>query len=428
MSRRGLSWLTVGFAMAILYGSCMPWVFSGDLQDATQRFHRAFTFVPFGSVHPGYADILSNILLYIPLGFLLTTRLRYDRFTAPGEAVACTILAGAALSLLVETLQLFEPIRVSGIHDLLTNTTGTAIGAFAAKDHGRRWWILARRTLRRSISALPCLVAAGLVALYWCADQFFPYWPTFNLHQMEDNYNRSLLTMSAGLDVHSMGYWLYLRALPAVVLTLLIGGAIGRRSFRWRLAILTCVVFVTIIEFGKLFLPSHTANIAQITTALFGAITAGLLGRLLAGRISARSLLGLGALACGVYLAARGWCEADWIGFAGWQSRLPQGEAWLPLYHYSMRASATDVLNFAQTTTLAAAMTLCWAGSRQPKRGLLLRAMLLTLRWGLVIEAGQLLLAGRYATTTDLFCYGLGGVGGAFIARSHFFRRLVGWK
>ena len=247
MSRRGLSWLTFGFALAILYGSCMPWVFSGNLQDATQRFHRAFTFVPIGPVHPGYADILSNILLYIPLGFLLTTRLRYDRFTAPREAVAYTLLAGATLSLLVETLQLFEPTRVSGVHDLLTNTTGTAIGAFIAKDHGRRWWILARRMIRRSVTALPCLVAAALAGAYWCADQLFPYWPTFNLHQMEENYNRSILTVSAGMDVHSAGYWLLLRAFPALVLTLLIAGAIGRRAFRWRLAILGGVVFVTVI-------------------------------------------------------------------------------------------------------------------------------------------------------------------------------------
>ncbi|MBT3279608.1 MAG: VanZ family protein [Phycisphaerales bacterium] len=403
----------------------MPWEFSLGMEAATQKFHRAFTYFPLGPVWPGGRDLISNIILYVPLGFLLTTRIRFDRFTSPNEAVTYTIFAGAALSLLVESIQLFEPTRDSGIHDFLTNVAGTAAGAFAARSFGRRYWILARRAIRRSIAALPYLGMAVAVAVYWMADQLFPYWPTLKLKLMNANFQNSSLTVSDGLTKHSTSYWLWLRAMPAAILVLLLAGAIGKRSFRWRLAILSCVVFATVVETAKILLPADAMNVAQIAVVTFGAIGAALVGGILFKRLTPQSRFLLGGLACAGYCLARGWCESVYIGPADWQTRLPQGAAWLPLYHYA-DASPSDLLNFFQTIALGAALTLCWAGARRPARLVTLRALLLTLRWGLLVEAGQLLLANRYATTTDLLCYLLGGLVGAFMAQGHFFHRLLG--
>ena len=65
---------------------------------------------------------LGNIALFIPSGVILPlVYRRLDRWWK-------VILAGAAMSLAVELLQLLFPQNVSDVDDLLLNTLGTAIG------------------------------------------------------------------------------------------------------------------------------------------------------------------------------------------------------------------------------------------------------------------------------------------------------------
>jgi hypothetical protein len=72
-------------------------------------------------------DILLNIAGFIPFGLLLCAYLGRMKW-APWPMVM-TILAGACLSLLIESLQSYLPTRDSDLTDVITNTLGTAIGA-----------------------------------------------------------------------------------------------------------------------------------------------------------------------------------------------------------------------------------------------------------------------------------------------------------
>ncbi len=62
-----------------------------------------------------------NILLFIPLGFLLPSL--WSRY----RSMKKTLLIGLGFSLLIEILQIFT-FRLTDIDDLLTNTAGTVIG------------------------------------------------------------------------------------------------------------------------------------------------------------------------------------------------------------------------------------------------------------------------------------------------------------
>jgi hypothetical protein len=75
----------------------------------------------------GPVDVLANILLFLPLGFLY----RHARPNAHARPVAIAMGAGALLSLGIETLQLFEATRDSSPVDLAANAAGTALGAAA---------------------------------------------------------------------------------------------------------------------------------------------------------------------------------------------------------------------------------------------------------------------------------------------------------
>jgi len=87
-------------------------------------------------------DKILNVLLFLPLGFLLARHLRSRGFSLP-RAVLLTTALGFGLSLTVELLQAFLPSRESDLMDLISNTLGTLAGSFINKiDRGTR-----RRTM-----------------------------------------------------------------------------------------------------------------------------------------------------------------------------------------------------------------------------------------------------------------------------------------
>ena len=71
----------------------------------------------------GVAHAILNIILFMPLGALLTLA---------GVPRSWTWLAGGVMSALIEGAQLFIPGRDASIDDVLTNTTGTIVGSLIA--------------------------------------------------------------------------------------------------------------------------------------------------------------------------------------------------------------------------------------------------------------------------------------------------------
>jgi len=92
--------------------------------------HKAFLTPPWREVTPLWIyvdDLARNIVGFVPLGvaaYLYLLRRRGRR-----HAILLTILLGFATSFSIEVLQWFIPQRVSGMTDIITNTTGAALGA-----------------------------------------------------------------------------------------------------------------------------------------------------------------------------------------------------------------------------------------------------------------------------------------------------------
>ena len=75
-------------------------------------------------------DVIVNIVGFAPLGIIVCAYLELSRTRS--AAIFYTILIGAILSCTVESLQAFIPRRASGITDIITNTSGSALGAWLA--------------------------------------------------------------------------------------------------------------------------------------------------------------------------------------------------------------------------------------------------------------------------------------------------------
>jgi len=76
-------------------------------------------------------DILINVAGFVPFGFFFCMYLSSGQTSR--KTVVTTILLGAALSLTIEVLQAFIPVRDSGTTDIFTNTLGAAMGALLCR-------------------------------------------------------------------------------------------------------------------------------------------------------------------------------------------------------------------------------------------------------------------------------------------------------
>lgn len=80
-----------------------------------------------GLKRPSALDFSLNVLLFIPFGFGLCSKLRGRNWTWT-LSLAATSFAGAAFSYVIEFTQIYIPVRDSGWEDIFSNTTGSVLG------------------------------------------------------------------------------------------------------------------------------------------------------------------------------------------------------------------------------------------------------------------------------------------------------------
>lgn len=118
-------WLALGYGLLVIYGTLFPlaeWVTppSGWINPITADWPQ----------NVSRADLLVNLLAYVPLGVFLVLWLRPR--TGIVLAIVLAFLAGTALSFTLEVLQSALPSRVPSPVDWLANAIGTAAGALLA--------------------------------------------------------------------------------------------------------------------------------------------------------------------------------------------------------------------------------------------------------------------------------------------------------
>ncbi len=126
----------LAYALFVVYGSLVPLNFRPmPLAEAWQSFRK----IPFLHLGIGQrADWVANVLLFIPLSFLWLEALAPRRFSPRLAAATAVLLICAALSVLIEFVQLFFPPRTVSQNDIYAETLGALIGVLG-------WWWLGGR-------------------------------------------------------------------------------------------------------------------------------------------------------------------------------------------------------------------------------------------------------------------------------------------
>ncbi|WP_375386200.1 VanZ family protein [uncultured Microbacterium sp.] len=130
-------WVLIGLGVygAVIIGLLLaPVSVTGILDLLSSWVRNDLGVTSFGS---GWIEFAANILMFVPLGFLLTLLL-----PKPWQGVLLAI----ALSIMAEVAQIVIPSRQASLRDVLANATGAAIGAALAL-------LVVRRRRRRADAA-----------------------------------------------------------------------------------------------------------------------------------------------------------------------------------------------------------------------------------------------------------------------------------
>lgn len=189
-------------------------------------------------------DIFVNVVLYIPLG--LSANLAFPKRTA-----LAPVLFALALSVSVELIQVYEPLRWASMVDLLCNTGGAALGVAIA--------LLSRRLSIARTGAAPVDPGAVLLAAGFFACLLFPLLP---LH------SRAMIAQNTRVFLHSPLVSTFPAATALAIwyaAGLLLRGARVRFARVWLvLSLLTILLQVHILD--------QSALIAELAGAVAGVV------------------------------------------------------------------------------------------------------------------------------------------------------------
>ncbi len=266
-------------------------------------------------------DTWTNLLGYAPLGFLLALSVR--RGTRVGWPVTLAALACAALSLGMEAVQTYLPVRVPSKVDFMLNASGGWLGAGAAWLL-ERWGVLQRWSEFRERWFLPQARGALVLLALWPAALLFPASVPLGLGQVLERLEAALVLLFRGTPFLE---WLPVRDVEleplvpgSVVICVALGALVPallgysvlpqrRRRLLFCLVLLAVAVGSTALSSALSFGPEHAwAWLDQpVRFGLFGALVLGLL----AIALPVRAAAALGLLAVGLQLALLNQAPAD---------------------------------------------------------------------------------------------------------------------
>lgn len=142
--------------------------FDPSLADVPPRLQRALILVPHFFNPPDWIDGARNVLLFLGFGAVWVAT---SRLVRPWLTILRVTVIGCLLSMSVETVQLFSPLRNSSLFDVSTNTLGALLGAWGT-------FVLLRAVQRRRGTRMYIGMPAGIFALAYAtaiaAEAFFP--------------------------------------------------------------------------------------------------------------------------------------------------------------------------------------------------------------------------------------------------------------
>ena len=287
--------LLVAYALLIVYGTLFP------LDDWQSPAINPFTLMLQHELrNTSRSDILTNILVYMPLGVLLI-RVFPRRYCPVCKLIAAT-LASALLSLSLEYLQAHLPGRVPSIIDLMLNTTGGFTGALLALLLWQDTFISARLKRLRSTYIQPGPLAnLGLAVLgLWALSQLSPLVPSLDMGTLRHGLKPLFLSFKYPASME----WIRVAEYALTIIALgILSSTLQRNPHRSRLPFIIFAVMVLLLKVPVISRQLSLEALLGLITGLTFALMIASIPQRTQLRIAILSLLG--AVVCaGIYVPA----------------------------------------------------------------------------------------------------------------------------
>ncbi len=410
------------YAILLIYASLMPFdiATADDIETSISRFWDAWPLNPHARVSG--SDVMSNLLLYIPLGWLIAVRGRLGGIRSVAAMIIATTVC-ALLSFAIEMVQMILASRIASGADWVFNTISGCLGATGGVLFGERIWLGGIRWLQKRWRTSPADIGTLMFLVLLAADAWAPYMPTILLKQVWRSLEGSHFDMLEGFALHPWHWWAVTRIAPYSVLTILLAiwGRRAKAPSLWGAigAAVAAAGFSLIFELGKIFIASRSFNTANVVTGWFGCFLGILMVVFFLNRMDTHRKLESIMAILFLYLIYLWWMPFNFTWDPGMVRRaLPSPVQFLPLYHYAMGAELNHIRLFVQSVFLLGLLTyllrvrLGWV---KLGRGGVFASAFLAAIFGLMLEGGQLLLPSRTASMTDVYCFALGAGIGAWM-------------
>src|SRR5262249_47666943 len=226
------------------------------------------------------SDSVSNLLLGVPLGYLMLAASMTDRAGSLRRVVAGALVVPCALaiSIVAEFLQLFSQGRTSSVSDIAAQGIGAIIGVCAWLIAGDRITMWLRASLaERQAPALFNRILVGYCALF-ALYQILPLDLTFSLGQLAGKYRAGLILIkpfSYPFTSRFDMWWDYgtdvLLNAPVGMAAVLVGAGSGKRR-SLPSAVLLGVIGVALVELAQVFVKSRFADTPDLITGGAGVV------------------------------------------------------------------------------------------------------------------------------------------------------------
>jgi VanZ family protein len=310
---RHYGWLALGFLAFAVYGSLVPLDFRPlAIGEASARYWTAWQ-VPIRV--ESRSDWLSNILLFIPLGFLLAGWLAVDR---PRRVVAVAVLAipavSAALSAAIEFAQVYFPSRTVSSRDVVAETIGGVIGGATWLAAGPWLTGLARAGAKGGGGRAAWLLPAYSLALILV--HVIPLDITISPGELYHKYKAGMIQLvpfaPGGSGLAESSKRAANEAAGFLVVGLLLARSVGWRAWNtWAILILGLVIAGS-VEVLQLFVASRRFDATDVAVGVLA-----VLGGWATGRAT------LGASGSGTVGRARVLGLVGWLGLVAVSSWAP---------------------------------------------------------------------------------------------------------
>ena len=403
------------WGLFIVYGTTLPFDFSVSGEQVQERLQHL-------REHPwqigSRTDVISNVLLFMPWGFLLAIW-RASRGASFAAVLILALTSGALLSGCVELAQLYAPSRITSVIDLSTNTLGSILGTLIGWPWALWVWPKFSIRLRQMIASRPLAGCAMATAAGLMFAGLSPFDVSLDVGDLKGAVQKAR-AIPFGPPLRGTAppakpwswagellSWTLVGGLYALAAQE--SGRRGARALYWTVAL--CGALSVAIEAVQILIPSREIDMTSVVLALLGsAVGASVVGS--SGSGSARRWITPALLIWGAVVALSAWTPPS----VAWpQPPFVRPERFVPFWSYYVRTSVADladligkVLAFVPLGALLAARS-SWQSVG--------RAFLIGVVCGFVLELGQIFLPNRTVEITDVCSAAFGAGLGATLWR-----------